>query len=254
MNYKKKLLEIKNLEVEVDKKKILKNLNLIINENEIHLIMGPNGSGKSTLSKVLAGHPAYLIKNGSIFLKNKDLLCLKPEIRAHEGIFLAFQYPVEINGVTNYDFLRIAYNEKLKYFNQEEKTPLEFFEILNSLKEKLKIDDEFLNRNVNQGFSGGEKKKNEILQMLLLKPELIILDELDSGLDIDALKLIFSTILKIKEKTSSLVIITHNPKILDYIETTNIHIMINGKIIKTGNLDLIKEIEKYGYEKFIETL
>ena len=246
-----KLLNIENLNASIEKKPILKNFNLEIGENEIHLIMGPNGSGKSTLSKILAGHPAYTVENGKILFNNKNLLEMPPEIRSHEGFFLAFQYPIEIAGVTNFDFLRIAYNEKQKYLKLKELDPLEFMELTENLLKKLKMKNEFLNRNLNEGFSGGEKKRNEILQMLLLNPNLIILDEIDSGLDIDAIKVIYDVISKNRIQNSSLIIITHNPRILNYIIPTHVHIMINGKIIKTGKIDLIEILENKGYESFL---
>jgi Fe-S cluster assembly ATP-binding protein len=248
------LLKIQNLEASIEKKKILKKLNLEINENEIHVIMGPNGSGKSTLSKILAGHPSYSIENGTVEFCDKNLLEMSPETRSHEGLFLAFQYPIEIAGVTNYDFLRIAYNEKQKYLKERELDPLEFMELTQILLDKLKIKNEFLNRNLNEGFSGGEKKRNEILQMLLLDPKLIILDELDSGLDIDAIKIICEGIIKNKQQNSSLLIITHYPKILEYLKPTHIHIMIDGKIIKSGHFELIEQLEKNGYNSFEEKL
>ena len=251
MNERKNILDIKNLNVSIEKKEILKNFQLKINENETHVIMGPNGCGKSTLSKVLAGHPAYEIKNGTISFKKQDLLDMPPEIRSHEGLFLAFQYPIEISGVTNYDFLRIAYNEKQKYLKEKELDPLEFMELIKNLLGNLKMKTEFLNRNLNEGFSGGEKKRNEILQMLLLTPQLIILDEIDSGLDMDAVKIICEAIAMYKEKNSSLVVITHYPRILSYLKPTHIHIMMEGKIIKTGNLELIELLEKNGYEYFL---
>lgn len=251
MNQKKNVLEINDLNVSIEKKDILKNFHLKINENETHVIMGPNGCGKSTLSKVLAGHPAYQIKNGNIVFKEQDLVSMPPEIRSHEGLFLAFQYPIEISGVTNYDFLRIAYNEKQKYLNQKELDPLEFMELIKSLLVNLKMRTEFLNRNLNEGFSGGEKKRNEILQMLLLTPQLIILDEIDSGLDIDAIKIICEAIATYKQKNASLLIITHYPKILKYFEPSHVHIMSNGTIMKTGNLELIEILEKEGYESLL---
>lgn len=241
------LLKIKNLEVSIENKEILKKFNLEINENEIHIIMGPNGSGKSTLSKVLAGHPFYDLKNGDIYFENKNLIDMSPEIRAHEGIFLAFQYPIEISGVTTYDFLRLAYNEKQKYLKQKEIDPIHFLEIVDKYLKNLKMSQEFLTRNLNEGFSGGEKKRNEILQMLLLQPKLIILDEIDSGLDIDALKIISENLNNNLPKNSSLLIITHNSKLLNYFTPTHIHIMMNGKIIKTGNLELVEQLEKEGY-------
>ena len=245
-----KMLEIKNLNVSINEKRIVKDFNLTVNENEIHVIMGPNGSGKSTLSKVLAGHPSYEVNSGQVTFYNKNLLELAPEIRAHEGLFLAFQYPIEIAGVTNYDFLRIAYNEKQKYLKQKELDPLEFMSLTQKLLDKLKIKSEFLNRNLNEGFSGGEKKRNEILQMLLLNPKLVILDEIDSGLDIDALKIICDGIIKNLNKKSSLIIITHYPKILNYLKPKFVHIMMDGKIIKTGNLELIEKLEIEGYKGF----
>jgi Fe-S cluster assembly ATP-binding protein len=244
------LLSLKNLDASIDSKKILKNFNLEIQPNEIHVIMGPNGSGKSTLSKVLAGHPAYSVDNGSISFQGKNLLEMSPEKRSTEGIFLAFQYPIEISGVTNYDFLRLAYNQKRKYENQSELDPIEFMTLTQTLIDKLKIKPEFLNRDLNEGFSGGEKKRNEILQMLLLNPKLVILDEIDSGLDIDAIKIICEAIMNNFNKNSSLLVITHYPKILDYLKPTHVHIMIEGKIIKSGNTELIEDLEKIGYQAF----
>lgn len=245
---KTKVLTIQNLEASINNKQIIKNLNLEINSNEIHVIMGPNGCGKSTLSKIISGHPSYTVENGMITFLEKNLLDLSPEERSHEGIFLAFQYPVEISGVTNYDFLRLAYNEKQKYLKKVEVTPLEFMSLVDIRLKQLKMSPEFLNRDVNQGFSGGEKKRNEILQMLLLEPELVILDELDSGLDIDAIRIICETITGNLAIKTSLIIITHYPRILNYFKPDYIHVMRNGKIIKTGNLEIIDLIEKEGYE------
>jgi Fe-S cluster assembly ATP-binding protein len=247
-----KLLEIKNLRAQIEDKSIIKGLNLSIKKGETHVIMGPNGCGKSTLSKILAGHPSYEINSGDIEFDAHDLLSMDPEIRSHEGLFLAFQYPLEIAGVTNFDFLRIAYNEKKKYHNQEELDPLEFMEITNTILNKLKIKPEFLNRDLNQGFSGGEKKRNEILQMLLLNPKLVILDEIDSGLDIDAIKIICEGIVNNLENQSSLLIITHYPKILSYLKPDFVHIMIEGKIIKTGGLELVTILEESGYDAFVQ--
>ena len=244
------LLTIKNLSVSIENKLILDSFNLSINSNEIHIIMGPNGSGKSTLSKVLAGHPAYSVKSGSICFQEKNLLEMSLEKRAHEGLFLAFQYPIEINGVTNFDFLRIAYNEKQKYKKEKELDPLEFMEKIQTILKRLRVKPEFLQRNVNEGFSGGEKKRNEILQMLLLRPNLIILDEIDSGLDIDAIKLICEEIVNNRQPNSSLLIITHYPKILEYFQPTHVHILMNGKIKKTGKLELVEQLENGGYENF----
>jgi len=245
------ILKIEDLEASINNKQIIKKLNLNINEGEIHVIMGPNGSGKSTFSKVLAGHPSYTIRNGKINFCGKNLLEMDPEIRSHEGLFLAFQYPVEISGVSNFDFLRIAYNEKMKYLKKKEIEPLEFIQLTENLLLKLKMKNEFLTRNLNEGFSGGEKKRNEILQMLLLEPKLIILDEIDSGLDIDAMKVICEAINENRSSSSSLVIITHYPRILNYLKPNYVHIMISGKIIKTGNLELVNYLEKEGYENFL---
>ena len=244
------LLELKNIDASIENKQIIKDFNLTIKKNEIHVIMGPNGSGKSTLSKILAGHPSYSVDKGMITFCEQNLLEMSPEIRSHEGVFLAFQYPIEIAGVTNYDFLRIAYNEKRKYKKENELDPLEFMQLTQTTIQKLKMKPEFLNRNLNEGFSGGEKKRNEILQMLLLDPKLIILDEIDSGLDIDAIKIICDGIVNNLGKDSSLIVITHYPKILNYLKPTHVHIMIDGKIVKTGNLELIDYLEKEGYESF----
>jgi Fe-S cluster assembly ATP-binding protein len=245
------LLNIQDLNASINNKQIIKNFHLTVDENEIHVIMGPNGCGKSTLSKILAGHPSYTIETGTILFNNENLLNMSPEVRSHEGVFLAFQYPLEISGVTNYDFLRIAYNEKRKYEKLGELDPLEFIQLTEPLLKKLKINPEFLNRDLNEGFSGGEKKRNEILQMLILNPKLIILDEIDSGLDVDAIKIICSEIIKNKSEKSSLIVITHYPRILNYLKPTFVHIMINGKIIKTGNIELIEILENEGYEYFM---
>ena len=245
------VLKVENLEASIDNKSIIKKFNLEVKENEIHVIMGPNGSGKSTFSKILAGHPSYNVENGNILFLNKNLLDMLPEERSHEGLFLAFQYPIEIGGVTNYDFLRLAFNEKQKYLKSPEVTPLEFMTLTQSVLKELKMNPEFLNRDLNQGFSGGEKKRNEILQMLLLQPKLVILDELDSGLDIDAIKVICENIIKNLPLNSSLIVITHYPRILNYLKPNYIHVMIDGKIVKTGNLEIIDILENEGYEKFI---
>lgn len=242
------ILEIKNLKATINNNEILKNLNLTVNFGEIHAIMGPNGSGKSTFSKVLAGHPAYEVVDGNILFKGNNILNYDPEERSHLGIFLAFQYPIEIPGVSNEDFLRLAYNAKQKFNNQPEVDPLEFLMIIN---EKLKLVDmssSFLSRNVNEGFSGGEKKRNEILQMILLDSELSILDETDSGLDIDALKIISKGINSFMTPNKSIILITHYQRLLDYVKPDFVHVMQNGKIIKTGTFELAKELELKGYE------
>lgn len=242
------ILEVKNLQVSINSTEILKNLNLIVNKGEIHAIMGPNGSGKSTLSKVLAGHPTYKIQNGDILFNGNSIRDLEPEERSHLGIFLAFQYPIEIPGVSNEDFLRLAYNAKQKFNNKPEVDPLEFLSIINKKLELVEMSPLFLSRNVNEGFSGGEKKRNEILQMILLDSELCILDETDSGLDIDALKIISKSINIFMQNEKSILLITHYQRLLDYIKPHFVHVMQNGKIIKTGTSELAKELEVRGYE------
>ena len=248
MNISSPLLEIKDLQVSIDDNKILKSLNLKINKGEIHAIMGPNGSGKSTFSKVLAGHPAYSVFQGDIFFKGSSILDLEPEQRSHLGIFLAFQYPIEIPGVSNEDFLRLAYNSKQQFFNKPEVDPIEFFTIINAKLKLVNMSPSFLSRNLNEGFSGGEKKRNEILQMILLDSELSILDETDSGLDIDALRVISNGINNFMNSDKSIILITHYQRLLDYINPTYVHVMQSGKIIKTGSADLAKELETKGYE------
>jgi Fe-S cluster assembly ATP-binding protein len=248
---KKEILSIKNLKASINNTEIIKKLDLTIKSNEIHVIMGPNGSGKSTLSKILTGHPSYEITEGTITFNNTNLLNLEPEERAHAGLFLAFQYPIEIPGVTNFDFLRLAYNEKQKANNLEELDPLEFMKLTQTLINKLKMRQEFLNRDLNQGFSGGEKKRNEILQMLLLNPKLLILDEIDSGVDVDAIKIICENIITNIEQETSMIVITHYPRILEYLKPDFVHIMIEGKLIKTGGLELVEFLEQNGYDSFI---
>jgi Fe-S cluster assembly ATP-binding protein len=242
------LLEVTELEVSINENNILNGLNLTVNKGEIHAIMGPNGSGKSTFSKVLAGHPAYSVLAGDIIFKGMSILDLEPEERSHLGIFLAFQYPIEIPGVSNEDFLRLAYNSKQKFYNKPEVDPIEFFTIINEKLKFVNMSPSFLSRNLNEGFSGGEKKRNEILQMILLDSELSILDETDSGLDIDALRIISNGINKFMNPNKSIILITHYQRLLDYINPTYVHVMQNGKIIKTGSADLAKELEDKGYE------
>jgi Fe-S cluster assembly ATP-binding protein len=242
------LLEIKDLQVSINDNEILKNLNLTVEKGEIHAIMGPNGSGKSTFAKILAGHPAYSIKNGDIIFKGLSILELEPEERSHLGIFLAFQYPIEIPGVSNEDFLRLAYNSKQKFYSKPEADPLEFLGIVNEKLQLVNMSPRFLSRNVNEGFSGGEKKRNEILQMILLDSELSILDETDSGLDIDALKIISNGINNFMNPNKSIILITHYQRLLDYINPTYVHVMQDGKIVKTGSADLAKKLEAEGYE------
>jgi Fe-S cluster assembly ATP-binding protein len=248
MNINSTLLEVKDLRVSINDNEILKNLNLKIQKGEIHAIMGPNGSGKSTFSKVLAGHPAYVVSHGDVLFKGRSILDLEAEQRSHLGIFLAFQYPVEIPGVSNEDFLRLAYNSKQKFYNKAEVDPIEFLSIINEKLKLVNMSSIFLSRNVNEGFSGGEKKRNEILQMILLDSELAILDETDSGLDIDALKTISMGINNFMNPSKAILLITHYQRLLDYIQPTYVHVMQNGKIIKTGSAELAKELEEKGYE------
>ena len=242
------ILEIKDLKASINNNEILRSLNLTINPGEIHAIMGPNGSGKSTFSKIIAGHPAYEVLGGDIIFKGSSILDLDPEERSHLGIFLAFQYPIEIPGVSNEDFLRLAYNSKQKFLNKPEVDPIEFFSIINEKLKLVNMSSIFLSRNVNEGFSGGEKKRNEILQMILLESELSILDETDSGLDIDALKIISKGINTFMDSNKAIILITHYQRLLDYIKPDYVHVMQNGRIIKTGNAELAKELEIKGYE------
>ena len=242
------MLEVKDLEVSINNNQILRDLNLTIKRGEIHAIMGPNGSGKSTFSKVLAGHPAYQVINGNILFKGSSILNLEPDQRSHLGIFLAFQYPIEIPGVSNADFLRLAYNSKQKFYNKLEVDPIEFLAIVNTKTQLVQMSSTFLSRNVNEGFSGGEKKRNEILQMILLDSELSILDETDSGLDIDALKIISQGINNFMNSNKSILLITHYQRLLDYVKPDYVHVMQGGKIIKTGSLELARELEQKGYE------
>ena len=241
-------LKIENLHASINETQILKGLNLEIKKGEIHAIMGTNGSGKSTLSKVLTGHPAYTVNNGNILFENQDINKLSPEERSQLGIFLAFQYPVEIPGVSNEEFLRIAYNLKQKSLGKKELDPIEFFEILQTKLKDATLNITFLNRNVNEGLSGGEKKRNEILQMAVLDPSLAILDETDSGLDIDALRNLSQGINNFMTPDKSLILITHYQRLLDYIKPDFIHIMHEGKIIKTGDASLALILEEKGYE------
>jgi Fe-S cluster assembly ATP-binding protein len=248
MNKNNLLLEIKNLKVSIEDNIILDDLNLKVQKGEIHAIMGPNGSGKSTFSKVVAGHPAYSILGGDILFKGDSIVELSPEERSHLGIFLAFQYPIEIPGVSNEDFLRLSYNAKQRFFNQPEVDPIEFLGIVTKKMQLVSMSPQFLNRNVNEGFSGGEKKRNEILQMILLDSDICILDETDSGLDIDALKIISNGINNFMTEDKGIILITHYQRLLDYINPTYVHVMQNGKIVKTGTSELAKELEDKGYQ------
>ncbi|CAM9105835.1 unnamed protein product [Chrysoparadoxa australica] len=242
------ILEVKELKASIDNIEILKGVNLEVYPGEIHAIMGPNGSGKSTLSKVLAGHPLYQLTNGNIIFKNQNINDLEPDQRSHKGLFLAFQYPVEIPGVSNEDFLRLSYNAKQKALGLSEIDPIEFLEFILEKLKVIKMDTNFLYRNVNEGFSGGEKKRNEILQFAVLDSDLGILDETDSGLDIDALKIISEGINSLMNENKAIILITHYQRLLDYIKPNFIHVMLNGKIIKTGDASLATILEKEGYE------
>lgn len=242
------VLEIKNLHATIGDTSILKGINLTIKEGEIHAIMGKNGSGKSTLAKIIAGHKAYSITSGDIIFNGKSILELTPEDRARKGIFLGFQYPIEIPGVSNADFLRLSYNARMKEQKKPEMEPLEFFEYINTKLEIVEMNPSFLSRNVNEGFSGGEKKRNEILQMAILDTKLAILDETDSGLDIDALKIVSNGVNRLATKSNAIVLITHYQRLLDYIRPNFVHVMENGQIIQTGSESLAKELEINGYE------
>lgn len=242
------MLEVKNLYATINEIEILKGINLSINAGEIHAIMGPNGSGKSTFSKVLAGHPSYEITSGEILYKGENICDIDPETRSHKGLFLAFQYPVEIPGVNNEDFLRLAYNSKQKALHKSELDPINFLQIIIKKLKVVNLDTTFLSRNVNEGFSGGEKKRNEILQFALLDSDLGILDEMDSGLDIDALRTISKAINQLKTEKKSIILITHYKRLLEYIKPDYIHVMINGKIIKTADASFANLLEEKGYE------
>nr|YP_009420284.1 sulfate ABC transporter protein [Cryptomonas curvata]ASO75772.1 sulfate ABC transporter protein [Cryptomonas curvata] len=245
---KSTVLEIKNLHATIGTTSILKGINLIVNSGEVHAIMGKNGSGKSTLAKVIAGHPSYTVTEGDILFENRSIALSPPEERARSGVFLGFQYPVEIPGVSNIDFLRLAYNSRQKARGLEELEPLEFFEFIHSKLSVVEMDGGFLSRNVNEGFSGGENKRNEILQMAVLDTKLSVLDETDSGLDIDALKIVANGVNSLKTESNAIILITHYQRLLDYITPDFVHIMQDGQIIMTGTKELALELEKKGYD------
>ncbi len=246
------MLEIKNLHVLIKGTPILKGLSLFVKAGEVHAIMGPNGSGKSTLSKVIAGHSDYEVTEGSIEYevrhKNKNILEMSPEERAREGIFLAFQYPIEIPGVSNAIFLRAAFNAICKHQGVSELDPMDFDVFLKTKMKMLDMEESMIHRSVNVGFSGGEKKRNEILQMAILNPRLAFLDETDSGLDVDSMKLVTSGINKLKNKNNAFVLVTHYQRLLDYVVPDFVHILINGTIVKSGDKNLALEVEKNGYD------
>ena len=250
------MLEIRNLHavVEGEELKILKGVNLTVNKGEIHAIMGPNGSGKSTLSKVVSGHPEYEVTEGIILFDGKDITEMDADERAHLGLFLAFQYPVEVPGITNKTLLREAYNTIARASEREELDPLEFEDYLVSKLDIIEMKDEFLNRSINTGFSGGEKKKNEIFQMAVLNPKLSFLDETDSGLDIDALKVVSDGVNKISSPENAIVMITHYQRLLNYIKPDFVHVMMNGKIVKSGDISLAEELEANGYDNMQKEL
>ena len=245
------ILEIKNAELSIDDKKILNGLSLNVNAGETHAIMGPNGSGKSTLSYMLAGRDGYELDNGSIKFNNIDLTELSPDERSNLGLFLAFQYPVELPGVSSTNFLREIFNSRKKYLGENELSHLDFIKHLRKVAENLSIKDEMLKRYVNFGFSGGEKKRFEILQMALLNPKISVLDETDSGLDVDALKIVSEGVNNLKDKKNAVVVITHYQRLLDYIKPDIVHIMSDGKIIKSGDAGLALYVEKNGYSEIL---
>lgn len=244
------MLLIKNLCVRVDGSDILKDFSLEIGSGEVHAIMGPNGAGKSTLAKALSGHPDYEVVSGEVILDGQDLLALDAAERAQLGLFMSFQYPVEIPGVNNASFLRMAYNAKRKAAGQAEVDPMEFELILQEKLELLKIDESFLERAVNHGFSGGEKKRNEILQMAILDPKLAILDETDSGLDIDSLRIVAEAVNALRDAQNSFLLITHYQRLLNYIKPDFVHVMVDGRIVQTGTAELALVLEEKGYDGF----
>lgn len=242
------MLSIKDLHASIEDKEILTGINLEVKPGEVHAIMGPNGSGKSTLSSVLAGREEYEVTKGSVNFDGKDLLDLAPEERAKEGLFLAFQYPVEIPGVSNINFLKTAINEKREYNSQEPVTAKEFLGLVKERSALVELDSKLANRSVNEGFSGGEKKRNEIFQMAMLEPKLSILDETDSGLDIDALRIVANGVNKLKSPNNATIVITHYQRLLDYIVPDFVHVLYNGRIVKSGTKELALELEEKGYD------
>jgi Fe-S cluster assembly ATP-binding protein len=244
----KKILDVIDLNAGVDGKQILKGINLSINEGEVHAIMGPNGSGKSTLAAILAGRDGYDVSSGQVLYDGKDLLDLDPEERAREGLFLAFQYPVEIPGVNSTYFLKSALNEIRKHKGQSELDAMEFLTLVKEKMKVLELDDDLLRRSVNEGFSGGEKKRNEIFQMAVLEPRLAVLDETDSGLDIDALKIVSKGVNKLRRQDNAQLVITHYQRLLNYIIPDFVHVLVDGRIVRTGGKDLALELEEKGYD------
>ena len=248
------MIDIKNLKANVEDKEIIKGLNLSVKPGELHVIMGPNGAGKSTLANVLSGKPGYDIIDGEVNFLGKDLLDMTPEARACEGLFLSFQYPIAIPGVNNMYFLKASVNAIQKYHNEPEMDAMDFLKMIRSKLKEVDLDEKFIKRPVNEGFSGGEKKRNEILQMITLKPKLSILDETDSGLDIDALKIVSQGINNFRNSERSFILITHYQRMLDYLEPDYIHVLIDGKIVKTGDKKLAQDLEDKGYSWVRETM
>lgn len=242
------MLEIRNLKAEIEGKKILNGINLTVNSGEVHAIMGPNGAGKSTLSSVLAGRADYAVTEGEIMFEGKNLLEMSPEDRAREGVFLAFQYPVEIHGVSTTNFLKTAINETRKYKGLEPMEATDFLKFMREKMELMEMDKSLTSRSLNEGFSGGEKKRNEVFQMAMLEPKLAIMDETDSGLDIDALRLVSNGVNKLRNKDRSFVVITHYQRLLDYIVPDFVHVLYKGRIVKSGDASLAKELEVKGYD------
>ena len=247
------MLKIENLTANVGDKQILKGISLSVNAGEVHAIMGPNGSGKSTLAQVIAGHPGYEVTGGSVTFEDQDLLEMDAEIRAQAGIFLAFQYPVEIPGVSNAYFLRAAYNELRKARGEEEVDPMEFLDVMTEKLKIVEMTEDMLQRSVNAGFSGGEKKRNEILQMAVLDPKLAILDETDSGLDIDALRIVAEGVNKLKRPNNATIVVTHYQRLLNYIVPDYVHVLAQGRIVRSGGKELALELEERGYDWLLET-
>jgi len=242
------VLEIRDLHATVEGKEILRGISLTVNKGEVHAIMGPNGSGKSTLAKILAGHPAYEVTKGEVLYEGRNLLELEPDERAREGVFLAFQYPVEVPGVSNAQFLRLAYNEKRKHRGEEELDPLEFKDLLTERAKIVEMDAGLMSRSVNEGFSGGEKKRNEILQMAVLEPKLAVLDETDSGLDIDALRVVADGVNRLRTPDNAVILVTHYQRLLNYIVPDRVHVLYRGRIVRSGGKELALALEEKGYD------
>lgn len=247
------MIDIRDLEAQIEGKQILKGLNLSVKPGEIHAIMGPNGAGKSTLAKVLSGHPSYEVTSGDILLNGNSILELEPAERAHAGIFMSFQYPIEIPGVSNLEFLRAALNSKRKSQGKPEMAMPEFEKLLDKKMKDIEVKSEFKERNLNEGFSGGEKKRNEILQMAVLEPTVAILDETDSGLDIDAMRIVARGVLQLMNKEMGLILITHYQRLLEYIKPDFVHVMLDGKIVQSGGPELALRLEEKGYDWLVKS-